>query len=93
MLVGDAVEQLSELNSVAWPCLLTQQDWGYIPLAAHASLHTQRNEMGRLRECVGTLGAAAQAARHDLIAVGGARRPHSPAKRVGNPDLGPSTGT
>jgi hypothetical protein len=55
MLVGDAVEQLPELNSMAWPCLFTQQAWGYIPLAVHASLHTWRDEIGQLRDCVGTL--------------------------------------
>jgi len=45
MSVGDAVEQLPELNSMARPCLFTQQDWGYIPLAVHASLRTRRDEM------------------------------------------------
>jgi len=55
MSVGDAVEQLPELNSMARPCLFTQQDWGYIPLAVHASLRTRRDEMGQLQDCVETL--------------------------------------
>jgi hypothetical protein len=49
------VEQLPAPNSMAWPFLLTQQDWGYIPLAVYASLRTRRDEMGQLRDCVATL--------------------------------------
>ena len=55
MSVGDAVEQLPEPNSMAWPFLLTQQDWGYTPLAVHASLRTKRDEMGQLHDRVETL--------------------------------------
>ncbi len=49
------MEQLPELNSMARPCLFTQQDWGYIPLAVHASLRTRRDEMGQLQDRVETL--------------------------------------
>ena|SRR5215831_13008821 len=55
MSVGDAVEQLPEPNSMAWPFLFTQQDWGYTPLAVHASLRTRRDEMGQLHDRVETL--------------------------------------
>ena len=32
MSVGDDVEQLPELNTMAWPFLFIQQDWDYTRL-------------------------------------------------------------
>jgi hypothetical protein len=55
MAVGDAVEQLPEPNSMAWPFLFTRQDWGYTSFAVHASLRTRRDELGQLQDRVETL--------------------------------------
>ena len=46
------MDALFEPNSTVWPYPFTEQDWEQTPPAVQAYLHTLRDEMGQLQECV-----------------------------------------
>src|SRR5918911_5327742 len=51
------MEALADPTNPLWPFPFTAQDWAQTPLAVQAYVHTLRNEVVQLRDCVETLEA------------------------------------
>src|SRR5437764_7109199 len=55
MPAGDVMEPLAEPANTVWPFPFTPQDWEQTPLAVQAYVHTLRDAVAQLRNCVETL--------------------------------------